>query len=74
MAATVMAEPPRRPCTAMQGTGRSCISACLDYSATDGTATLMYSEPLPSPRTLQINDVFVVDSQALTGDFTLQLL
>lgn len=43
-------------------------------SATDGTATLMYSEPLPSPRTLQINDVFVVDSQALTGDFTLQLL
>jgi hypothetical protein len=34
----------------------------------------MYSEPLPSPRTLQINDVFVVDSQALTGDFTLQLL
>lgn len=43
-------------------------------SASDGTATLMYSEPLPSPRTLQINDVFVVDSQALTGDFTLQLL
>ena len=43
-------------------------------SVGDPTATLMYSEPLPSPRTLQINDVFVVDSQALTGDFTLQLL
>jgi uncharacterized membrane protein len=27
-----------------------------------------------SARTLQINDVFLVDSQALTGDFTLQLL
>lgn len=43
-------------------------------SAGDATATLMYSEPLPAPRTLQINDVFVVDSQTLTGDFTLQLL
>lgn len=43
-------------------------------SAGDGTATLMYSEPLPAPRTLQINDVFLVDSQALSGDFMLQLL
>ncbi len=43
-------------------------------SAGDATATLMYSEPLPAPRTLQINDVFVVDSQTLTGDFTLALL
>ena len=43
-------------------------------SAGDATATLMYSEPLPAPRTLQINDVFLVDSQALTGDFTLVLL
>ena len=43
-------------------------------SINDPTATLMYSEPLPAPRTLQINDVFVVDSQTLTGDFTLQLL
>jgi hypothetical protein len=43
-------------------------------SVNDPTATLMYSEALPAPRTLQINDVFVVDSQALTGDFTLQLL
>jgi len=40
----------------------------------DATATLMYSEPLASPRTLQINDVFVIDSQTLAGDFTLQLL
>lgn len=43
-------------------------------SAGDATATLMYSEPLPAPRTLQINDVFVIDSQTLTGDFTLALL
>ncbi len=43
-------------------------------SLNDPTATLMYSEPLATPRTLQINDVFVVDSQTLTGDFTLQLM
>ena len=43
-------------------------------SSGDPTATLMYSEPLPTQRTLQINDVFVVDSQMLTGDFTLTLL
>ncbi|WP_019703343.1 phage tail fiber protein [Paracidovorax oryzae] len=43
-------------------------------SLNDPTATLMYSEALPAPRTLQINDVFVVDSQALAGDFALQLL
>ena len=43
-------------------------------SAGDATATLMYSEPLPAPRTLQINDVFLVDSQTLSGDFLLQLL
>ena len=43
-------------------------------SVGDPTATLMYSEQLPAQRTLQVNDVFVVDSQTLTGDFTLQLL
>lgn len=43
-------------------------------SATDGTATLLYSEALPNPRTLQVNDVFVVDSAALSGDFTLTLI
>lgn len=41
---------------------------------TDGTATLLYSEPLPAPRTLQINDVFVVDSAGTSGDFTLSLI
>lgn len=41
---------------------------------TDVTATLMYSEPLPASRTLQINDVFVVDSAGTSGDFTLSLL
>lgn len=43
-------------------------------AAGDATATLLFSEPLPAPRTLQINDVFIVDSQALSGDFLLQLL
>lgn len=41
---------------------------------TDGTATLLYSEALPAPRTLQINDVFVVDSATSSGDFTLTLV
>lgn len=35
---------------------------------------LLYSEALPTPKTLQINDVFVIDSQTLSGDFTLSLL
>jgi hypothetical protein len=43
-------------------------------SATDGTATLLYSEALPAARTLQVNDVFMVDSATLSGDFTLTLL
>lgn len=43
-------------------------------SATDATATLLYSAPLPSPRDLKINDVYVVDSQLLVGDFSLALL
>lgn len=43
-------------------------------SASDGTATLLYSEALPTSRTLQINDVFAVDSQTLTGDLTIALL
>jgi len=43
-------------------------------SATDGTATLLYSEALPAARTLQVNDVFVVDSATTSGDFTLTLL
>lgn len=43
-------------------------------SASDGTATLLYSEALPVARTLQVNDVFVVDSQTLTGDITISLL
>jgi hypothetical protein len=43
-------------------------------SPTDVTATLLYSEALPTARTLQINDVFMVDSATLSGDFTLTLL
>lgn len=43
-------------------------------SPTDNTATLLYSEALTAPRTLQINDVFVVDSATSSGDFTLTLV
>lgn len=35
---------------------------------------LLYSEALSTPKTLQINDVFVIDSATLSGDFTLTLL
>lgn len=41
---------------------------------TDPTATLLYSEPLPNARTLQINDVYVVDSATTSGDYTLTML
>lgn len=43
-------------------------------SPTDGTATLLYSEALPASRALQVNDVFVVDSASVSGDFTLTLV
>lgn len=42
--------------------------------ATDATATLLFSEPLPTARTLNVNDVFVVDSATTSGDFTLTLV
>lgn len=35
---------------------------------------LLYSEALSTPKTLAINDVFVIDSQTLSGDFTLTML
>ena len=35
---------------------------------------LLYSEALTTPKTLNINDVFVIDSATLSGDFTLSLL
>jgi len=35
---------------------------------------LLFSEALSSPKLLNINDVFVIDSQTLSGDFTLALL
>lgn len=43
-------------------------------NATDGTATLLYSQPLSTPKTLTVNDVFVVDSTGTSGDWTLTLL
>jgi hypothetical protein len=40
----------------------------------DGTATLLYSQPLTDPKVLSVNDVFVVDTGTGTGDWTLSLL
>lgn len=35
---------------------------------------LLFSDALPTPKTLAVNDVFFLDSQTLSGDFTLSLL
>ena len=43
-------------------------------SATDGTATLLYSHPLSASKTLGINDVYTVDSTGTSGDYTLSLV
>ncbi len=43
-------------------------------SASDPTATLLYSYQLTEPKTLNVNDVYVVDTQGSSGDFTQQLL
>ena len=41
---------------------------------TDPTATLLYSEALPTPKTLTVNDIYAVRSQGASGDFTLTLV
>lgn len=43
-------------------------------SATDGTSTLLYSHALSTPKTLAVNDIFIVDSTGTSGDYTLSLL
>lgn len=43
-------------------------------SATDGTSTLLYSFQLSVPKTMNVNDVYAVDSQTTTGDYTLTLV
>lgn len=43
-------------------------------SAGDGTATLLYSHALSEPKALGINDVYLVDSQGTSGDYTLTLV
>lgn len=43
-------------------------------SPTDVTSTLMYSQPLTIPKTLTVNDVYVVDSTGTSGDWTQILL
>lgn len=41
---------------------------------TDPTATLLYSQALSSPKVMSVNDVFVVDSETVSGDWTITLL
>lgn len=43
-------------------------------SATDVTSTLLYSYALTEPKTLTINDVYVVDTAGSSGDYTQNLL
>lgn len=43
-------------------------------SPTDVTATLLLSKALPAPKTLTVNDVYQVQSQTTSGDFTLTLV
>lgn len=43
-------------------------------SPTDPTATLLFSEALPEPKTLTVNDIYTVKSQGASGDFTLTLV
>jgi len=43
-------------------------------SPTDPTSTLLYSQALSSPKVLSVNDVFVVDSETVSGDWTITLV
>ena len=43
-------------------------------SPTDPTSTLMYSYQLTEPKTLSVNDVYVVDTSGSSGDFTQTLV
>lgn len=43
-------------------------------SPTDPTATLLYSQALSAPKVMSVNDVFVVDSETVSGDWTISLL
>ncbi len=43
-------------------------------TASDGTSTLLYSYALTEPKTLAVNDVYVIDTAGSSGDFTQSLL
>lgn len=43
-------------------------------SPTDSTSTLVLLHQLPTPKTLTVNDVFDIQSQAASGDFTVRIL
>lgn len=43
-------------------------------SPTDATSTLLYSYQLTAPKTLAVNDVYVIDTAGSSGDFTQTLL
>ena len=43
-------------------------------SPTDPTSTLLFSQALSSPKVMSVNDVFVVDSETVSGDWTITLV
>ena len=43
-------------------------------SASDGTSTLLYSHQLSAPKTLNVNDVYMVETAGTSGDYTLSLV
>ncbi len=57
---------------AVTGAGITITHVGMVDAVTGGN--LLYSEALSTPKALAINDVFVLDSQTLSGDFTLNLL
>lgn len=43
-------------------------------SASDATSTLLYSHQLSAPKTLNVSDVYMVDTAGSSGDYTLSLV
>ena len=43
-------------------------------SATDGTATLLYSQALSSSKTMTVNDQYAIVSTGSSGDFTITMV
>ena len=55
-------------------TVRTLYFALFTSDPTDSTSTLVLLHQLPTPKTLTVNDVFDIQSQAASGDFTVRIL